>query len=152
MRIRTKTDLKTDRFAVFENSCFVTTERWSSCNFAFALPTRYQSLCSAFRHSWIPPRGTYNSRSAAGYSRLLAACPALGSRETLCFSLFNAKFHSSSVVCSWKPIICILKTLIRECKKHQIVRKKSVDSAASNNDILVDSDVNIYPIHINHKE
>ena len=47
---------KTDSFAVFERSHFVTTHQWSSRRAAFALPVRVSD--SLLRRSWIPPQGT----------------------------------------------------------------------------------------------
>jgi len=56
--IETKTDLKTESFAVFETSPVL----WPKSEKAHAqLPllnqSVYQSPCSVFRHSWIPTHG-----------------------------------------------------------------------------------------------
>jgi len=45
----------------------------------------------------------------------------------------------------------MLKTLFRECKQHQIVRKKQTfKSCSSSSDTLFDSTVTVYPIHIDY--
>jgi len=48
-----------------------------------------------------------------------------------------------------QTITCMLKTLFRRCKQHQIVHKKqTVDPAAYNSDTFVDTAVTVYPIHV----
>jgi len=44
----------------------------------------YQSLCSHFRHSWIPPQGTWTSSPVAVYFRTLAEYIDMGAlRDTI---------------------------------------------------------------------
>jgi len=52
MRIGTKTNLKTESFAVFESSRFVTTERWSSRRNVFALQICV-SICLLYLSSLV---------------------------------------------------------------------------------------------------
>jgi len=47
---------------------------------------------------------------------------------------FTVNFHPGLVARSWKPSNCMLKTMMRRCRQHQIVRRnKTFDPAASTN-------------------
>ena len=99
------------------------------------------------------PYVIWTSPPAAVYGYLLPAYTSLVSGETKYLGLFSADFHSGLVARSWKPIKCILKTLFRWCKQHQIVHKKqTVDLAASNSDSHVNLFVTVYPIHMDYEE
>ena len=44
---------------------------------------------------------------------------------------------------------CMLKTLFKRCKQHQVVcKKQTCDIAVANSDNLADLTVTFYPIHI----
>jgi len=46
----------------------------------------------------------------------------------------------------------MLKTLLRRCKQYQIVRKiVTVDPAASDSGIIVNSVVTVYPFHLDYE-
>ena len=54
---------------------------------------------------------------------------------------------------TWKPIGCMLQTLFRGWKQHQIVHNNQrVDPVACNSDTIVNLDVTFYPIHIDYEE
>ena len=76
--MRIGNNFKSESSAVFESSRFATTE-WSSHSWAFDLPSRLSTVCSAFRHSWIPPKE--NSR----FWRIFRGISLLGSAFIFCY-------------------------------------------------------------------
>ena len=57
----------------------------------------YRRLCSSFRHSWIPPQGTWRSPPATVFCHLLAAYTALGFRKEVIPRSLQCWFHSGLV-------------------------------------------------------
>ena len=113
---------------------FVTKKRWISCITAFSLPNC--TLISVFNLSSLNATSVYfnlacNSIHLHGHLNKLG--------------LFSDTFYFGLVAPSREAIKCVLRNLFREWNQQQIVRKKqTVDSAASNNNILVDPAVTVY--------
>jgi len=93
------------------------------------------------------------SQHAQMHCPLLAAHTGLGYWRDVVLGLFSANFHSRLGSGSSKPIKCMLKIVVRVCKRYWIARKQqTVDPTPFNSNTLVDSGVTVYPIHIEYEE
>jgi len=63
-------------------------------------------------------------------------------------------FHPGLVARSWKPSNCMLKTLMRRCRQHQLSTKikRLILQLRTMHDTLVDSAVSVYPSHTEYEE
>ena len=113
----------------------------------------YQSPCSTFCNSWIPPQDIWTSLPAAVYYYLLLLYIDLDLWRNLPQSFQWAYFHFCLTAYSWNLAKCVLNIMHRGCKQFQIVsRDQAIDPAMSNSDIFLNLAVTVYPIHIDYKK
>ena len=88
-----------------------------------------QSLCSDFRHSWIPPQGTWTSPPAAVNFRSRAESTAWGVLRNTIPPPFSTDLRSCLIARSRKAIKCVL-ALLRRFTHAVPIRQQNADGSS----------------------
>jgi len=153
---RNKDWLKNGHFCGIWNSPFCDHRAIKLMQNCVYFPSVYQSPCTAFRHSWIPPQ----ERRYLNFSACCCALPRTCSEHCLGFVERRAQYLGFLVLIfipawshaaengpnsRWRPIQNMQAVPNRP-------QKQTVDHAASNSNTFVFSAVTVHPIHVNYEE